>query len=139
VFLAGNGGSAAITEHMACDLGKMAGLRCHALSSNSALVTALGNDLGYTSVFEEQVKRLGRKGDLLILVSSSGESLNVVKAALAAMTLKMKVLSLTGFDNENALTWVSDVSLHVPAKSYQIVEDLHQSILHSLALDLVTR
>lgn len=138
LFSCGNGGSAAIANHLLCDWLKGAGAgssvrpRVHTLSSASELITALANDVGVEEIFAYPLRSLARPGDLLIAISSSGASANIVRAIDAAQTLGMKVIALTGFDGGPAAR-IADVSLHVAADNYGVVEDVHQSLMHILA------
>jgi D-sedoheptulose 7-phosphate isomerase len=135
ILMAGNGGSAAIANHSECDVTKNTfvesrpPLNSRSLSSNTSLLTALGNDLGYGAVFERQVRYFGKKGDVLLLVSSGGNSPNVISACKAAQEMGLTVVALVGFDG-GALKKLADVTLHVPVKNYGIVEDLHQACVH---------
>jgi phosphoheptose isomerase len=135
ILMAGNGGSAAIANHSECDVTKNTfvesrpPLNSRSLSSNTSLLTALGNDLGYAAIFERQVRYFGKKGDVLLLVSSSGNSPNVISACKTAQELGMTVVALVGFEG-GALKQLADVALHVPVKNYGIVEDLHQACVH---------
>lgn len=137
VYVAGNGGSAAIGDHLCCDWlkgtyvqGKPA-LKVHALASNTALLTALSNDFNYEKSFSSQIEMLGEKDDVAVLISSSGNSPNIVSAAEMASKKGMKVIGLSGFEG-GKLNQLSDISLHVPVNNYGIAEDGHQVIMHVL-------
>lgn len=138
VFSIGNGGSAAIAEHLCCDWTKGTHHHDHpvidarSLSSNVALYTAVANDFGFEKVFESQIAMLGRPGDLLIAVSSSGNSPNIIAGVKAARAQGMKTIGMSGFSG-GRLRDVADVSLHVDINNYGIVEDAHQAIAHILA------
>ncbi|MBI3544490.1 MAG: SIS domain-containing protein [Deltaproteobacteria bacterium] len=138
IYVAGNGGSAAISDHLCCDWLKgtyvpgQPALKVHSLTANTALFTALGNDFGYDATIARQVEMLGEPGDVLILISSSGNSANIIKAADSARARKMKVIGMTGF-NGGKLAASADVSLYVPAHNYGMAEDAHQMLMHSLA------
>ncbi len=146
VFVAGNGGSAAIASHLCCDWTKGTyhpehpSVRTHSLSSESSVVTAFANDFGYDKVFSGQLRMLGSTGDLLILISSSGNSQNVLEAAQEAKELRIRTIGFTGFSGGELKSMV-DVNLHVPADNYGIVEDSHQALMHVFAqhLDQVRR
>lgn len=135
IFIAGNGGSSAIAEHMACDFLKGTyyedkfKLRVTALTSNSSLCTAIGNDFGYENIFAFQLQVMARKGDLVILISSSGESQNVLKAVNTSKALGLRTIGLTGF-NGGSLKQLVDLSIHVGASHYGIVEDAHMHVCH---------
>lgn len=137
VYVAGNGGSAAIADHLCCDwmkgthvAGKPA-LRVHPMTSSPALFTALANDFSYEDSISRQVEMLGDAGDVLVLISSSGNSPNIVKAAEVGKTRKLRVVGLTGFDG-GRLRELADVSLHVPVENYGMAEDAHQMLMHVL-------
>jgi phosphoheptose isomerase len=143
VFVAGNGGSAAIANHFECDATKGthtrgAALRTRSLAANTSILTALGNDLGYETVFEKQVEYFGRPGDVVVLVSSSGNSPNVVRAAETAKARGLVTVALVGFKG-GALKSMCDVVLHVPVDNYGIVEDLHQAAVHLITQYLRAR
>ena len=138
VFIAGNGGSAATASHMATDLamGTRSGapevpLRILALTDNTAFLTALGNDEGYSEVFVSQLRSLYRPGDLLVAISASGNSPNILEAARWVKGRRGLVLGLIGFDG-GALKGLCDVAVHVPTPKgeYGPVEDLHLVINH---------
>jgi D-sedoheptulose 7-phosphate isomerase len=138
IFVCGNGGSAAIANHLTCDFVK--GIqtntgrrpRVQSLSSNIELITAIGNDLAYADIFAYQLSTLARSGDLLLTVSSSGNSENIVRAVQWAKEHGMATIALTGFDGGRSAQ-LAEIGIHVPAANYGIVEDLHQSIMHVLA------
>ncbi|MGL6197279.1 MAG: D-sedoheptulose-7-phosphate isomerase [Thermoguttaceae bacterium] len=137
IFTAGNGGSAAVAVHFAADFGKNVAApgeklpRILTLCGNVSTITALGNDCGYDQVFTGQLRNLMNAGDLVILISASGNSPNVVSAAEYARQNGAKVLGLTGFDG-GKLRSLSDVNLHVPSKVYELVEDVHSFFTHSI-------
>jgi D,D-heptose 1,7-bisphosphate phosphatase len=138
VFSCGNGGSAAISNHLQCDHVK--GVRnstdltprVMSLSSNVELLTAIANDLAYEDVFVYQLQSQARSGDVLIAVSSSGRSPNIVRALRWAREHGLRTIALTGFDGGEARA-VAEVSIQVDGANYGIVEDLHQAIMHALA------
>jgi len=139
VFVAGNGGSAAIAEHFTCDHSKgvWQGTRLIpnmiSLSSNMALITAIANDHGYDEIFSRQLmyNNAGTR-DLLVVVSSSGNSPNIVKALEYAHEHAIPSIALVGFTGGKAKDLAS-VCIHIPVNNYGIVEDAHQAIMHSLA------
>lgn len=127
----GNGGSAAIAIHMTSDFlknGKMKTISFY----NPATLTCLGNDFSYEDVFSKQVENIMREGDMLIAISSSGRSANIVKAIEAAHEKNVEVLSFTGFDKDNTSRIKSDISLYVPSYEYGIVESIHNLILQEI-------
>lgn len=133
LYVAGNGGSAAISEHLMTDFMKGAGLKVISLCSNVSLLTALANDLSYADVFKAQLEMLGAcRRDCLLLISSSGNSKNIVNAAEYAASVSMPVIGLSGFSG-GKLRELSSVSLHIDANNYGVVEDCHQAIMHVLA------
>ena len=137
VFLLGNGGSSSTASHMAADLAKntigpnMRRFRIVSLNDNAAIVTALANDLGYENVFSEQLTNLVQAGDVLIVVSASGNSPNVLKAMRYARSRSASVVGLLGFDGGVAAT-LSDIPLIVPSDHYGVVEDVHLIVNHIL-------
>jgi phosphoheptose isomerase len=138
MFSCGNGGSASIANHMQCDHVK--GIRTAtglspqvlSLSTNVELLTAIANDIGYESVFVYQLQSQSEPGDVLVAVSSSGGSANIVRALTWARDAGLRTIAITGFDGGAARS-VAEVSVHVDCTNYGIVEDLHQVIMHSLA------
>lgn len=142
IFICGNGGSATTASHFAVDLGVGSSkvginLKVFSLVDNSGAITATGNDLDYSQVFSSQIKHLGRKNDILILISASGNSQNLLNALEEAHNLQMQSISFTGFDG-GQLKDKSMKNIHVnsPIGEYGIVEDLHMSICHRIT-DLV--
>ncbi len=138
IFIFGNGGSAAHANHFAGDLSKNVTRRekgrFHILSlcENMTVITAYANDIGYESVFCEQLKNYRLKeGDLVFAISSSGNSPNVVQACEYAGERGAKILSLTGFSG-GKLKEMSDISLHIKCNEYEKVEDLHMAALHMI-------
>jgi D-sedoheptulose 7-phosphate isomerase/D-glycero-D-manno-heptose 1,7-bisphosphate phosphatase len=138
VFSCGNGGSASISNHMQCDHVK--GIRNEtdltpqmlSLSTNVELLTAIANDLGYENVFVYQLQSQARPGDVLIAVSSSGRSANIVHALTWARDHGLRTIAITGFGGGEART-TAEVAIHVDSTNYGVVEDLHQGVMHALA------
>jgi phosphoheptose isomerase len=138
MFSCGNGGSASIANDMQCDHVK--GVRTTtdltprvlSLSTNVELLTAISNDMGYENVFVYQLQSQSRPGDVLIAVSSSGRSPNIVRALTWACDNGLRTIAITGFDGGAART-VAEVAIHVDCTNYGIIEDLHQAIMHALA------
>lgn len=145
IFTIGNGASASIAQHWACDFTKgcydpsrlHGAPRVISLADNSPLMTAISNDLSYEDVFSFQLERLAKKGDLLITISSSGSSPNVVKAVRAAKRMGVKTISLTGFNGGESAR-EADVNLHVDLQQYEATEDVHQAIMHTLRKYLIS-
>ena len=137
VFLLGNGGSSSTASHMAADLAKntigpnMKRFRIISLNDNAAIMTALANDLGYENVFSEQLTNLVQAGDVLIVVSASGNSPNVLKAIRYAQAHSAEVVGLLGFDGGEAAK-LADIPLIVSSYDYGVVEDVHLIINHVL-------
>ncbi len=137
-FSCGNGGSASIANHMQCDHVK--GIRTAtdlsphvlSLSANVELLTAIANDIGYENIFVYQLQSQSGPGDVLLAVSSSGRSANIVRALTWARDQGLRTIAVTGFDG-GAARAVAEVSVHVDCTNYGIVEDLHQAIMHALA------
>jgi D-sedoheptulose 7-phosphate isomerase len=135
VFICGNGGSASTASHMAADLGKntvAAGsprLRVLSLNDNMAWFSALANDLGYENVFVEQMGNLLQPRDVLIILSASGNSANVVRAAEFAKAHGGRVLALVGFQG-GRLRELAEVAIHVKCDAYGPVEDVHLVLNH---------
>ncbi|MCX7806644.1 MAG: SIS domain-containing protein [Planctomycetota bacterium] len=137
VFVLGNGGSAATSSHIAVDLGKGASLgrdrrfRVMSLADNVPWVTALGNDIGYESVFVEQLKNFAEKGDLVIAVSGSGNSPNVLRAVEYAKGIGCRTVGLTGFPG-GKLREIADLPIVAKSSHMGRIEDLHLIIGHML-------
>lgn len=124
LMIAGNGGSAAMASHAAVDFTKAAGVR--AVNFNEAdLLTCFSNDYGYEHVFEKAVEFYGDDGDLLLLVSSSGKSPNIINAAQIAKELDIEVITLSGFDDDNPLRSLGTINLWVDSRAYNVVEMTH--------------
>jgi phosphoheptose isomerase len=138
IWACGNGGSAAIANHLVCDHAKGISTdtgirpRVNSLSANIELITAIGNDIDYAEVFSEQLRLMGRPGDILLTISSSGDSENIVRAINRAREIGISTIALTGFAGGRSAK-LADVNLHVDADNYGIVEDVHQSLMHLLA------
>jgi D-sedoheptulose 7-phosphate isomerase len=132
IFVCGNGGSAATASHFACDLLKTAGdFRVVALTDNSATLTAYANDLGYEAVFAQQLRALSQPGDLLVAISASGDSHNILTALLYASAHGLQAVGLLGFDGGEA-KGLCDTAVVVPSNNYGQVEDVHLAICHSI-------
>jgi D-sedoheptulose 7-phosphate isomerase len=138
VFACGNGGSASISNHLACD--HMKGVqtdtqvrpRVCSLSSNIEVITAIANDIAYADIFVFQLRSLASRGDVLLTISSSGDSENVVRAAQWARDNGVGVVALTGFAGGRTAQ-LADVNLHVAGDNYGVIEDVHQALMHILA------
>jgi phosphoheptose isomerase len=138
VFSCGNGGSASISNHLQCDHVKGVGNgtdlapRVMSLAANIETITAIANDQGYEDIFVHQLRSQSRPGDVLVVVSSSGRSANIVRALTWARDNGLRTIALTGFDGGDAKV-LAEVAIHVDCANYGVVEDLHQAIMHSLA------
>lgn len=141
VFTGGNGGSAAISEHLCCDWMKgtriLGGetLKVHCMTSNVALTTAIANDFGYEKILSYQLEMLAKPGDVVVLLSASGNSPNILDAARIAQDMELIVVGFSGFDG-GRLAKLAHHNLHVNASNYGLVEDCHQAIMHILAQHL---
>ena len=136
LLICGNGGSAAASQHLAAEfVGALdpavtrRGLPAVALTTDPSIITAVGNDFGLGAVFERQVEALGRAGDTLLAISTSGQSENVVRAARRARAARMTVVGLTGADG-GALAACCDVCIRVPSNRTQQVQEAHLAIAH---------
>lgn len=127
----GNGGSAGIASHLAIDYSKNGRLPSMAFSDASAL-TCLSNDYGYDHVFAKQIEFHGRTGDVLIAISSSGRSANILNAVAAARTLGCQVITLSGFESGNPLSKLGDLNFYVASKEYGFVEVAHLGLGHAM-------
>ncbi len=127
----GNGGSAAIASHMAVDYSKNGGMRALAFN-DSAFLTCLGNDFGYEQVFARQIELHANPGDLLVAISSSGQSANILNAVAAARARHCSVLTLSGFAADNPLRRLGDYNLYLPSLSYGFVEIAHLAVCHCI-------
>lgn len=137
LWVAGNGGSASISDHLVCDTSKgthkdgVPPIRSISLASNTAMVTALGNDVGYDEIFSRQLKYYLKDGDALLVISSSGNSPNVVAACEFAKERGVTTVAFTGFKG-GRLRELADHCVWIPAENYGMAEDAHQSLMHCL-------
>lgn len=129
IYLIGNGGSSAIAEHMAIDLTKNARLRAMAVSG-SPLLTTFSNDYGYEKVFQKAIESFANKNDILIAISSSGRSKNILNACNAAKKKMMKVFTFSGFGRNNPLRKKGDINFWVNSKSFGYIELIHNLLIH---------
>ena len=129
ILIFGNGGSAAMASHVSVDLTKNAKIKC--LNFNeSDLITCFSNDYGYSKWMEKSIDFYGESGDILILISSSGKSENVLRAAKAAKKKKFnKIITFSGFSKNNPLRKLGDVNFWVESNDYNQVENIHQYML----------
>ncbi|MDD5108725.1 MAG: SIS domain-containing protein [Candidatus Omnitrophica bacterium] len=135
IFLCGNGGSAANAIHIANDFlclrSKGKGAKVVALPANQAILTCLANDTGYENIFASQLEQLGGTGDILIALSGSGNSSNILKAIAAAKKMGILTCAILGFDGGKCLSLV-DIPIHFAVKDMQIAEDLQLIVGHML-------
>jgi D-sedoheptulose 7-phosphate isomerase len=138
VYSCGNGGSTAIANHLACDHCKLVQTdttlspRIVSLSTTVEMITAIGNDISFDEIFVYQLRSLAKPGDALMTISSSGDSENIVRAALWAKENGISVISMTSFSGGRSAD-IADVNLHVVSDNYGVIEDVHQSLMHILA------
>ena len=138
IYACGNGGSAAISGHLLCDFLK--GIqtdtalrpRVVSLASHLELITAIANDIDYGEIFAYQLRTMAAPGDVLMTISSSGNSENIVRAIDWARQNGVGTIAMTGFAGGRSAK-LADINLHVAAENYGIVEDIHQSMMHALA------
>uniref|UniRef100_UPI00094CEFF4 SIS domain-containing protein n=1 Tax=Pelagibacter ubique TaxID=198252 RepID=UPI00094CEFF4 len=136
VIIIGNGGSSALASHVSVDLTKNAKVR--AINFNeSDLLTCFSNDYGYEKVFEKALDFYADKGDIVIIISSSGKSKNLINAAKFAKKKKLFLITLTGFSKNNPLSKLGNINLWVNSKAYNIIETIHQIYLLSVVDDII--
>ena len=131
IMFVGNGGSAGISSHMAIDYSKNGGLRATAFNDPAAL-TCLGNDLGYEQVFAKQLELHLRPGDLLVAISSSGRSPNILNAVAVARSGGCRIATLSGFYADNELRRIGDINFYVGSTQYGFVEIAHLALCHAV-------
>lgn len=131
VFFIGNGGSAAIASHMTVDFMKNGRMRTYSLYDNS-VTTCMGNDYGYEYIFSHPLEFVANNGDLLVAISSSGNSKNIVNAIKVAKEKEMNIITFSGFMKENAISRMGTYNIHVPISHYGIVESIHNLILQQV-------
>lgn len=125
IIFAGNGGSASIANHCAIDFSKNTRIRSQSFSESS-LITCLANDCGYENWLSRAIELYGDSGDAAVLISSSGQSPNIINAANTCKKKKIHVVTLTGFDQNNTLCKLGDLNFWVDSRAYNIVENTHQ-------------
>jgi D-sedoheptulose 7-phosphate isomerase len=129
IFLIGNGASASMASHFAADLAKNGHVHTEVFTDLS-LITAISNDMGYEHVYAEPLRRRGRRGDMLVAISSSGRSPNILAAVAVARELGLEVVSLSAMSPENPLRRGGSLNVHLPCRSYGEAETGHAAILH---------
>lgn len=138
IFVCGNGGSSSISDHLVCDFSK--GIRDNtnlfpkviSLTSNSSLISAISNDISHDEIFSFQLENYSSAKDILIAISSSGNSKNIINALEHAKKNKLITISLTGFTGGKA-SIISDYNINISAKNYGIIEDAHQTLMHIIS------
>lgn len=135
LFFIGNGGSSAIASHMTADFMKNGGMITYSLYDN-AVTTCMGNDYGYEYIFSKPMEFLVREGDLVVAISSSGNSHNIINALETAKKKKASVITFTGFQSDNKVRKMGDINVYVPCGKYGIVESIHNLILQQI-VDLI--
>lgn len=128
-YFAGNGASAMISSHMSVDCTKNAGMPAMAFN-DAAYLTAIGNDLGYENTFSFPLDRYGKAGDVLITISSSGNSPNIIKVLEKARTMGIPAVTLSGMKPDNRSRRLGELNFYIPARTYGIVECCHQVVIH---------
>ena len=131
VMFIGNGASASIASHMAADFWKNAEVRATAFN-DLAMLTCISNDCGYENVFAKPIGMFAESGDVLMAISSSGNSENILRAVQAARDRGCSVISFSGFKAENALRGMGDLNFYVPAQSYGPIEVIHHALCHCI-------
>lgn len=131
VFFIGNGGSSAIASHMTADFMKNGGMNTYSLYDN-AVTTCMGNDYGYEYIFSKPMDFLVKEKDLVVAISSSGNSCNILNAIETAVKKRAEVITFTGFGADNRAKQMGDINVYVPAAKYGIVESIHNLILQQI-------
>lgn len=132
IVLVGNGGSSAVAEHMAIDFIKNVGLQALTISG-SPMLTTFSNDYGYEKVFQKGIEILANNNDVLIAISSSGTSKNILNACDAAKAKNMQIITLSGFSPDNPLRKKGNINFWVNSKAFGYVELIHNLILHYMS------
>ncbi|WP_210162474.1 SIS domain-containing protein [Anaeroarcus burkinensis] len=137
IIWVGNGGSAAIASHSATDYFRTDNIKTLCFS-DASLLTCMGNDLGYESVFSQPIKLHAEDGDLLVAISSSGQSSNILNAVNAAEHNGCQIVTLSGFSEDNPLRQKGEINFYVPSTVYGYVELVHGVLCHSF-LDIIMK
>lgn len=135
LFFIGNGGSAAIASHMTADYFKNGNMNTCSLYDNS-VITCMGNDYGYEYVFSRPLEILADRNDLIVAISSSGNSQNIINAILAGKGKGADILTFTGFSPDNKVKQMGNLNVYIPVRKYGIVESIHNLILQHI-VDLI--
>lgn len=131
IILCGNGASASISSHISVDFTKSCNIRSVCFNEPN-LITCFANDYGYEKWLSESIKKFAIKNDILILISSSGKSKNIIEAAKIAKKQGLKIISLSGFSKNNPLKKMGDVNIHINSNNYNIIEVMHLAFLCSI-------
>lgn len=138
IFFIGNGGSSAIASHMTADFMKNGGMNTYSLYDN-AVTTCMGNDWGYEYIFSKPLEFLLRPDDLLIAISSSGNSQNIINAIEVSKRKCASVITFTGFEADNKVKQMGDINVYVPSGKYGMVESVHNLILQQVVDEIMER
>lgn len=138
LYFIGNGGSSAIASHMTADFMKNGRMKTCSLYDN-AVITCMGNDYGYEYIFSKPLQILMNEDDLLIAISSSGNSKSIVNAIEEARKKRAKVITFSGFKEDNLIKKKGDINIYVPISKYGIVESIHNLILQQVVDNILER
>ncbi len=138
VFFIGNGGSSAIASHMTADFMKNGGMNTYSLYDN-AVTTCMGNDYGYEHIFSKPLEFLAKKEDLLVAISSSGNSENILKAIEVGRQNGMDIITFTGFKPDNKVRRQGRINIYVRSEKYGIVESAHNIMLQQIVDEIMER
>ena len=138
LYFIGNGGSAGIAMHMTTDFLKNGHIKTHSMH-DPAMLTCLGNDYGYEYVFSKQLEILAEEGDVLVAISSSGNSPNIINAANVAREKGCYIVTLSGFKPDNRLRQMGNVNIYVSSMEYGIVESVHNMILQQVVDEIMAK
>lgn len=141
IFVCGNGGSASVANHFLCDFnkgikqssGRKLSPKVISLNNSIELITAISNDINFNKIFEHQLENLSEKNDILLVISCSGKSKNILKALTFAKKNKLKIISFIGFGSNKSIKKTSDYYINLNIKNYGISEDIFQSMMHMIS------
>ena len=141
IFVCGNGGSASVSNHLLCDFNK--GIKnssnknlnpkVFSLTNSIELITAISNDINYHQVFNQQLENYSESGDVLVIISCSGNSKNIINAVKYAIKNKLNIISFIGFGNNKFIKSSSKHYINLKTKNYGITEDIFQAMMHMIA------
>jgi len=140
LYICGNGGSASDSQHFAAELvckfnKDRLPLRAVALTTDSSIITSISNDYSFEDIFSRQVEALGKEGDCIIAISTSGKSQNIIQAVEAAKKIGMHSIALTGL-NGGDLSKEVDISINIPSKITAIIQEMHILVIHLLCITI---